>query len=256
MREYRTSFFENQDSRIRLLVRVSACLISLLAVLLLCCGCGTQSSAEDTSSSSNKSAVKGFVSSHCHEQQMRKRGAVQYAQIYIMAEGLRRRGLMPRQAFMQASEAYMASMALSEEARKQGIHVTKSELDSYITKMVSDMKTNGIYKDVQKEAVRHGTTVRGILKGNRDVYQKQIAVSKLYQKERKEYLQAVDQTTAAEQKAWDKKWGKIQKSAVDKYRKSPEGSKIQKRLPQMRKVYCSKYRDHAGRAYRSEKDAA
>ena len=255
MREYRTSYIKNQDGRTGILIRVFACLISLFAVLILCCGCGTQSSAEDTSSS-NKSAVKGFVSSHCHEQRLRKRGAVQYAQIYIMAEGFRRRGMAPRKAFMQASETYMASMALSEEARKRGIRVTKSELDSYISKMISDMKANGIYKDVQTEALRHGTTVRGILKDNRDVYQKQIAVSKLYQKERKEYLQAVDQTTAAEQKAWDRKWGKLQKSAVDQYRKTPEGSKIQKKLPQMRKVYCSKYRCHAGKAYQSEKDAA
>ncbi|MGN1381808.1 MAG: SurA N-terminal domain-containing protein, partial [Eubacterium sp.] len=185
MGDVRTSFFENQHGRTGTFMRVCACLISLFALLFLCCGCGSQSAAEDTSSSSNKSAVKGFVSSHCREHEMRKRGAVQYAQIYIMAQGLQHRGLPPRQAFMQASETYIASMALSKEARKKGIRVTNAELDSYISKMESDMKTNGIYKDVQKEALRHGTTVHGILRDNRDAYRKQIAVSKLYQKERK-----------------------------------------------------------------------
>lgn len=256
MREVWASYFENHDSRIGALVRVFACLISLLALLLFCTGCGTQSSAEKSSSSVNKSAAKGFVSSHCHEQRLKKGGAGQYAQIYIMAEGLRRHGMTPRQAFMQASESYMVSMALSEEARKRGIRVTKSELNSYISKMESDMKTNGIYKDVQKEAARHGTTVKGILRGNQDVYRKQIAVSKLYQKERKEYLQAVDQTTAAEQKTWEQRWNRMQRSAVKTYRKTPAGSRIRKQLPKMRSVYCSKYRCHAGKASQSENSAA
>lgn len=231
--------------------RIFAVLLSLLTVLFLCTGCGQQAERDEKSQAPSKSAVKGFISSHCHEQRMRKHGATLYSQIYIMAEGMRHRGVSPRRAFDRASESYLASMALSERARKKGIRVSGSEVNHFISDTLDDMKNTGTYEELENEAARHGTTVEKILRSSRDSYKKQIAVVKLYQQERSDYLQSSVQTTAEEQQAWEKKWTDIQDRAIASYKKTPQGRKIQACLPKMRRVYCSKYRSNAQEVQKS-----
>lgn len=231
--------------------RIFAVLLSLLTILSLCTGCGQQTERDEKSQAPSRSAVKGFISSHCHEQRMRKHGAALYSQIYIMAEGMRHRGVSPHQAFDRASEEYLASMALSERARKKGIRVSGSEVNHFISDTLDDMKDTGTYKEMQAEAARHGTTIEKILRSNRESYKKQIAVVKLYQQERSDYLQSSVQTTAEEQQAWEKKWTNIQDRAIAAYKKTPQGRKIQERLPKMRRVYCSRHRSNAQEARKS-----
>ena len=84
-----------------------------------------------------------------------------------------------------------------------------------------------------------------------DSYKKQLAVVKLYQKERTDYLQSSVQTTAEEQQAWEKKWNNIQEHAVQTYCKTAQGKKIRAALPKMRSVYCSRYRSDAREARKS-----
>lgn len=230
--------------------RIVAVLLSVLTVLLLCSGCGKQAGEEDSQSSS-RSVVKGYISSHCHEQRMKKHGAELYARIYIMAEGMRHRGISPREAFNRAAENYLVSMALADRAEKNGIRIDDKAVNAFISDTLEDMKDTGTYKEMEREAERHGTTVKAILHSNCDSYKKQLAVVKLYQKERTDYLQSSVQTTAEEQQAWEKKWNKIQEHAVQTYCKTAQGEKIRAALPKMRSVYCSRYRSDAREARKS-----